>query len=162
MSSNESTGAVTALEELTAELAYLASKEHDYNSSAEAIWQAALAAFNFMANQVGATGFQASWAALRFYGQAMHIDGPFLVLRAEDALYPQYDLPGRLQQFLDEARDWLADEARKSLAEYEAEPELSYTDDDGTTHTMPAVAPRVLEHWRKLITDAGPNRAATR
>jgi hypothetical protein len=49
-----------------------------YNESAEAMWKVALAAFNYASEVVGASAFQASHAALTFYGQAMHLQGPYL------------------------------------------------------------------------------------
>lgn len=106
-----------------------------YEKSADAMWQAAVAAFNYVARRVGATGFQASWAALRFYSEAMGVDGPFMVVRFEDALYPQYDVVGRVRDSLAEQRDWLRDEAVKKLAAMEK---------DSIVH------PDVEAHWRKL------------
>lgn len=104
-----------------------------YEASADAMWKAAAAAFNLVAREVGATGFQASWSALKFYGEVMHIECPFSVFRIEDALYPQYDLPGRLASLLEEHRGWLRDEARKKLA-----------------GDLEHVAEAVERHWRKL------------
>jgi hypothetical protein len=122
-------------------LAALVNFEHDggeggYEASADAMWKAALMAFNYVASQVGASGFQASWAALKFYGEAMGIKGPFGVYKLEDALYPQYDLVGRLSTFIDDQREWLRDEAKKRLDEHP----------DGPTF----VADRVWAHWQKL------------
>lgn len=110
-----------------------------YEQSADAMWKAALASFDYVARRVGATGFQASWSALRFYGEAMNVQGPFIVLKVEDALYPQYDLPKRLDDYLAEQVPWLAEQASAKLAELEAAPERERF-----------VSPRVLEHWRKL------------
>lgn len=107
--------------------------EDGYTASADAMWKAALAAFNFAAKEVGATGFQASWAALKFYSKAMHIDSPFIILKVEDALYPQYDLPARLQTFLAEQRDWLREQAKEKLAG-----DLTW------------VASSVVAHWKRL------------
>lgn len=122
-----------------------------YSASADALWKAAAAAFNAVASIVGATGFQASWAALRFYGDVMHIESPFMVLKLEDAVFPQYDLPAKVTAWLDEHRSWLAEEAKKHLDEYEANPVLSYTDDDGVEHAMPSAHPGVVAHWRNLV-----------
>jgi len=122
-----------------------------YEKSADAMWKTALAAFNYTARIVGATGFQASWAALRFYGEAMGVKGPFMVLQLDDALFPQYDLPGRVADFIQGNRDWLRDEATKRLAKYEAEPTITYTNDDGEEVTRPTAAARVVAHWRKLV-----------
>lgn len=125
-----------------------------YRRSADAMWKAALAAFNWAASEVGASGFQASWAALRFYGEAMHVTGPFMILKAEDAIYPQYDLPRQVNEWLDEQRGWLAEEAKKHLDNYEAEPTYTTTNEDGTTETVLAAHPRVVAHWRKLVAAA--------
>ena len=110
-----------------------------YERSADALWRAALAAFEYVARQLGVTGWQASWAALRFYREAMHVDGPFIVIRAHDALYPQYDLPERLAAFLAKQQPWLAEQAAEKLAEFETR--------QGADQT---VAPAVLAHWRML------------
>jgi hypothetical protein len=106
-----------------------------YEKSADAMWQAALAAFEYVARKVGATGFQASWSALRFYGEAMNVRGPFMVVKIEDALYPQYDLPGRLAAYIEENRGWLREQAVEKLAGIER---------DSLVH------PNVEAHWRRL------------
>lgn len=103
-----------------------------YESSARAMVDVAKAAFEYAASEVGASGFQASWAALTAYGELMRIEGPFIVLKAEDTLYPQYDLHARLQEFLDNATEWLGDKAAELLAE-----------DRGV--------PAVREHWQKVV-----------
>lgn len=129
-------------EDLAAHIDVLAHFEHDggesgYSASADALWKAAAAAFEYVARECGVTGFQASWAALRFYAEVMHVDGPFAIFKAADALYPQYDLPGRLQGYLgSEWREWLREQARKRLEE----------DND-------FVAERVISHWHWLAGD---------
>lgn len=125
-----------------------------YEKSADAMWKAAVAAFDYTARKVGASGFQASWAALRFYGEVMHVDGPFMVLQLHDALFPQYDLPGRVAGFLEEQRPWLAEQAAAKLAEYEANPTYTYTDDAGAEQTSERVHPKVVAHWRQLVASA--------
>lgn len=126
-----------------------------YEKSADAIWEAALAAFNYVARKVGATGFQASWAALKFYSEAMRVDGPFMVVKVEDALYPQYDVPGRVARFVEEQGPWLAEQAAEKLAEFEARPTVTYTDDDGNERTHETVHPNVVAHWRRLVVPPG-------
>lgn len=136
---------VTNRPETTAELADLIGSllvfDHDggeggYEQSADAMWKATLAAFEYAARKVGATGFQASWAALRFYGEAMGVKGPFIISKVEDALYPQYDLPGQLAKFLEEQRPWLAEQAAQKIVETEGR--------DSMVH------PNVLAHWQRL------------
>ncbi len=121
-----------------------------YGKCVEAMWRAGYLATEYVAGQLGVTGFQHSVAMLHLYGRAMHIDGPFMMLKVQDALYPQYDLPGRLQEFLDEQREWLAAQARERLAEYDAKPTHTWTDDEGVERTTPTAHPRVVEHWRRL------------
>jgi hypothetical protein len=114
--------------------------EDGYQQSADAMWKAAVAAFNFAASEVGATGFQASWAALQFYKEAMHVKGPFMIVKVDDALYPQYDLSGRVENFVGEHREYLREKARDLLEEAEAQ-------EDKYVH------PEVLAHWKKLVGD---------
>lgn len=116
--------------------------EDGYQQSADALWKAAAAAFNYAADKVGATGFQASWAALRFHREVMHVDGPFAIFMLHDALYPQYDLPDQLRRFIEDNRGWLRYEASRKLAEYEAgEARFAHPD--------------VVAHWRKLAEYTG-------
>lgn len=106
-----------------------------YELSANAMWLAGEAAFNYAASQVGASGFQGSWAALQLYAKLMQIEGGFIVLKAEDMLYPQYNLVERLHDWTDsdDMTRWLGDEAEKRLA-------LSEN-----------AAERVIEHWKTLV-----------
>lgn len=127
--------------------------EDGYQQSADAMWKAALAAFNYTARKLGCTGFQASWSALRFYGEAMHIDGPFMILEAHDALFPQYDFRSKVDRFLADSRHWLTEQARSQLDEYAAEPTRTYTDDDGNERTYETAHPDVVAHWRALVGD---------
>jgi hypothetical protein len=109
-----------------------------YSQSADALWKAALLAFNYAADKVGATGFQAGYSALKFYGEALHIDGPFGVVMADHALYPQYDEVAKVRDWIgDEWRPWLIEQATKRLAE-------NY----GLVH------PNVLARWRVLASEA--------
>lgn len=144
---------ITELAELIESLAKF---EHDggaggYEASADAMWKAAAATFHYVAREVGATGYQASWAALKFHAEVMHIDGPFMIMRAEDALFPQYDLPGRVDKFLAENQRWLAEQAKEKLEKWQASPTTDWTDEDGIEHSTPSAAPAVVEHWRRLV-----------
>lgn len=95
--------------------------DYDYNTSAEAPIEPTKLAFNAITYELGGTGFQAGWAALKVYASILHIEGPFIVLKTEDYLYPQYDLHKRLDEHLDDqhVRDWLHVQATKRLAESE-------------------------------------------
>lgn len=127
-----------AIDELIAgvedpEVAYNGNRD-SYSKCIEAMWQAGYLATEYVAKKLGVTGMQGSLAMLMLYGASMHINGPFIVLKAEDALYPQYDLHARLTDFLDDAGPWLAEQARECL-------------NTRSDHAVPAVR----AHWQALI-----------
>lgn len=115
-------------------IASLVNRRHDYGTCVYALSMAATAAFEYVAHKLGVSGFQASCADLDILRRTRRMDGPFMIVRAEDALYPQYDLQGRLTKTLDEWKPWLKEEAQKKIAE-------SSQDD---------VHPDVWRHWLKL------------
>lgn len=110
----------------------LVSRTHSYGTCVYAMSMAAEAAFNYVAGKVGSTGFQASCADLNFLRRTRGIKGPFMVIKGEDALYPQYDLRGKLEKALTEWEPWLREEAQKKLAE------------DSVAH------PDVIRYWKNL------------
>lgn len=107
-------------------------RQHDYGTCVYAMSLAAVAAFNYVARELGTTGFQSSCADLDIIRRTRHIDGPFMLIKAEDALYPQYDLHGKLTETIVSWHPWLADEAKKKLANGDK------------------AAPTVKDHWEKL------------
>ena len=109
----------------------LVDRQHDYGT-VYVLSLAASAAFNYVAHQLGVTGFQSSCADLDFIRRNRSIKGPFMLLKGEDALYPQYDLPGKLAEAMEEWKPWLKEQAAKNLA-----------DKDGAH-------PNVVAHWKKL------------
>jgi len=110
----------------------LVDRQHDYGTCVYAMSMAAVAAFNYVAHQLGVTGFQASCADLDIVRRTRGIKGPFILLNGEDALYPQYDLPGRLQKALADWAPWLKEQAEERLA------------DGREAH------PNVQAHWKHL------------
>lgn len=108
---------------------------HDYNTSAEAVVEAAVLAFNIMASSMGLTGFQGGWAALTAYCEEMSLTCPVMMLKAEDLLYPQYNVPGRVQEWIDESREWCAEQAQAKL---------DAAKDDSLVH------PAVRKRWMDL------------
>lgn len=90
---------------------------HSYDSSAQAVADAAVEAFNQVAGALGITGFQAQWAALTAYAKILNIKGPIIVLRGDDLLYPQYDIPARVQAWIEECHPWLSERAAELLEE---------------------------------------------
>lgn len=124
-------------EQLVEYVESLVNRKHDYGTSAYAMSLAAAAAFNYVARQLGTTGFQASCADLDFIRRSRSIKGPFGIIQAADALYPQYDLRGKVEEWLKEWEPWLREEAEKNLRR------------SGTAH------PRVVEHWKSLAGKGG-------
>lgn len=117
----------------------LATRSHDYGTCVYAMSMAATAAFYYMASKVGSTGFQSSCADLDFLRRTRHLKGPFMLIKAEDALYPQYDLPGKLTEAMESWKPWLAEQAQAKLRE------------------TGSVYPSVLMHWQKLAAFTPPS-----
>lgn len=109
-----------------------------YGKCVEVMWRAAYLAMETVARELGVTGFQHSIACGEAYRHLARIDGPFMVLRIEDALYPQKNLHARLQEALDDSRKWLAEKAREYLVG-----DLSH------------VHPDVVAHWHILASAGG-------
>ena len=129
-------------EELAAQIESLTTIElgttDGYSQAGDALWKAALLAFNYAADQVGATGFQAEWAALRFYGEALSIKGPFGIVMADHALFPQYDEVAKVRDWVESKwRPWLIEQAREALAK-----------------DLSLVHPNVIAHWQSLADEA--------
>ena len=110
----------------------LVNRSHDYGTCVYAMSMAAEAAFNYVAGKEGCTGFQASCADLDIIRRTRNIKGPFMLIKGEDALYPQYDLQERLAESMEKWKPWLKEEAIKKLAE------------------TPDAHPNVIAHWNSL------------
>lgn len=128
-----------------------------YNRSAEEIVERTLGAFRQACRDVGASGFQASWALMQVLWKGNAWDGPGVVIRAEDMVYPQYDLPSeKARQFeeREETRQWIGEKAIALLTEHglwrdgtfieDADPEL--------------VSLTVVEHWKQLAEEVTDGR----
>lgn len=120
-------------EELTATIEALVSQEHDYGTCVYAMSMAAVAAYNYVAHRLGVSGFQASCADLDIVRRTRMIDGPFMLITADKALYPQYDLQEMLAEAMTDWGPWLKEQAEKKI-----------TEDGDRAH------PNVLAHWRAL------------
>jgi hypothetical protein len=103
--------------ELTEYIESLLAMNHDYGTCVYAMSLAAVAAFNLVAGKLGVTGFQAGMADLDILRRTRGMDGPFLIIKGEDMLYPQYDLHGKLAEALKEWQPWASEQAKKKLAE---------------------------------------------
>jgi hypothetical protein len=120
-------------EQLVEYIESLVNRDHDYGTCVYAMSMAAEAAFNYVSHRLGVTGFQSSCADLDFVRRTRLMNGPFLLIKAEDALYPQYDLTGRLVEAIEKWKPWLKEEAEKLLK------------DTNQVH------PDVKHHWQQLV-----------
>lgn len=127
------------IKELSAYIKGLVQRPHDYGTCVYAMSMSAVAAFNYTARKLGVTGFQASCADLDIIKRTRRMDCPFMLIKAEDALYPQYDLQGKLEEALAGWKDWLGEKAAKKLREKRTP------------------SPDVMRHWIMLATTAGKN-----
>lgn len=120
----------TSVEELAAEItalikavgdpdAKLGNESDGYGKCVEAMWRAGYLAHEFAAHQLGVSGFQHSMSSLHLLGALRRIEGPYMIVDASIALYPQNDLAQRVTEFLEsgDTRRWLADKAAARLAE---------------------------------------------
>lgn len=121
-----------SLGELNDYIKNLVDQEHDYGTRVYAMSMAATAAFNYVANQLGVTGFQSSIADLDILRRTRRMEGPFMLIDGDKMLYPQYDLHRQLDEALEEWEPWAAKEAKKKLEE------------DDYAH------PDVKKHWEDL------------
>lgn len=120
------------IEELMAYIQSQVDGPHTYGTCVYAMSLAATAAFHYVAGALGVTGFQAGCADLDVVRRTRGINGPFMLVKAQDALYPQYDLQQKLTKALTEWRPWLAEQARQRLAE------------------SGQASPSVIRHWQSL------------
>jgi hypothetical protein len=104
-------------EELKAYIDSLVNGTHSYGTCVYAMSLAAEAAFNFVASQLEVTGAQAGCASLDVLKRLKGIDGPFMIVRGADFLYPQRNPFNQLTEAMDEWRPWLREQAKKNLAE---------------------------------------------
>lgn len=123
-------------EELIGLIDSIVSSPMDYNDAPEAIAVAMAAVTNFFGSTLGGgcTGFQVSFATLRGFGRIRDLQCPFAVIKAEDMLFPQYDIKNDVDELIEEWRPWAKAEAAKKLTE----------DDKEYVH------PEVWKHWEEL------------
>jgi hypothetical protein len=117
-------------EELAAYITGLVDRPHDYGTCVYAMSLAATAAFNYVAGKLGVTGFQASCADMDIIRRTRHMRMGFILLK--QAPYPQYDLRGRVEDWIEKSEPELAKEAARLLIE------------------NPRAHPLMIEHWRRL------------
>jgi hypothetical protein len=126
-----------SIEELTGYIQALTNRPHDYGTCCHAMSLAAVAAFNFVAHELGTTGFQAGCAQMDFLRRQRHLNHGFQLIDYERLLYPQYvdELTITPEKLLEnpDVRKLVVEAARKHLAESH----------EGTH-------PEVRKHWEKL------------
>jgi hypothetical protein len=131
----------STVEELSKYVTELSTQEHDYGTCCYAMSMAAVAAFNFMANKLGVTGFQASCADMDIIRRTSGLKR-FKVVDLENLLYPQYS-----DKFLDFETEiqnnakWLKTEALNNLK------------------ICPESHPNVIQHWKRLSGLSVPGEA---
>lgn len=104
--------------ELIAYIRALVDRPHDYGTAVYAMSMASVAAFYYASKMVGASGFQAGCADMDIIRRTRSMRGPFILIDGANALYPQYDLQGKLADFLTEIQPWLATNAVKELERF--------------------------------------------
>lgn len=124
------------IEQLVEYISSLVNRQHDYGTCVYAMSLSAVAAFNFVAGKLGATGFQANCADLDILRRTRGLYGPFRIVDASDWLYPQYSPMNDLLDFKAKCDKWLAEQAQKLLDEHAS---------NGTA------AESVVEHWKKIV-----------
>lgn len=120
------------LRELSRYIHDMTKRKHDYGTCCYAMSMSAVAAFQYVASKLGVTGFQASCADLDFIRRTRGIKGPFIIIKGEEMLYPQYDVAKKLEEATNSWKQWARDEAKNKLKEH------------GDAH------PDVIKHWKKL------------
>ena len=107
------------VKELTEYVNSLVKREHDYGTCVYAMSLAATATFNYVARQLGVTGFQASCADLDILRRTRRMEQGFRIVDYNKLLYPQYldseNFPSH-QELLWEHKDELKKEAKRSKA----------------------------------------------
>lgn len=104
-------------EELDEMISTLVERQHDYGTAVYAMSLSAIAAYHYVANQLGVSGFQASCADLDFIRRARCLKGPFRFHSYEQALYPQYEQDYRNEVIHQSVADWLKKEGQRLVEE---------------------------------------------
>lgn len=138
------------INELNDIIGMLTKREHDYGTCVYAMSIAAVATFNFVAHKLGVTGFQASCADMDMLRRTRNMTGPFMIVKGEDMLYPQYDIPQKVMDALAEWSGWAKEQAQNKLNEHGGHNAIRKWVDNGEELQSYTVAPRVLNHWREL------------
>jgi hypothetical protein len=126
-------GFPNSMEEVEDLVNALIEREHEYGTCVYAASIAGTAMMNYVASRLGMSGFQFSCADMDVIRRTRHMER-FMIVDLKNHLYPQYDLPARVQEAIDDGKDYYREEARKLLDE---------ADDDYLNEDVKA-------HWEKL------------
>lgn len=130
---NEVAPTPNTIEELNEYIASLEALEPDYGIAVYVVSLSSAATFNYLARKHGITGFQASCADLDILRRTRHLDCPAMLIKADDMLYPQYDMYAKLTEFMTDSMPWAARRATELLA-----------------RPLDGVHPSVLARWREI------------
>lgn len=128
------------LDELSAYIKTLTDRPHDYGTCVYAMSLAATAAFNYVAHELGTTGFQASCADLDILRRTRDLKHGFKLIDYQNLLYPQYWDAERAPIW----RSILAEEKTRAQIAKAAQGLLDKQED------AESLAPRVKAHWETL------------
>ena len=104
---------------------------YDYNSSAEAMVTAFEEVEKIVTKKLGLSGFQFSWAQMRYLGKSRNMKVGILI-RLEDMIFPQYNLHEKLEEAIQNNREVIIEHAKEELANADL------------------MVPRVKEHMQKI------------
>ena len=120
------------LNEVVSYVESLKNMNHEYGTAVYAMSMAAVAMYNHVAESLGVSGFQDSMSSMDVFRRLRNIEGPFMIVKGRDFLYPQSDPVVKIEEFRSDIHGWLAKEAGAKL------------DEGGYVH------PNVKAHWYKL------------
>lgn len=129
-------------EELERYILDLAREDHDYGTAVYAMSMASVATYNYMARQLGVTGFQASCADLDIIKRTSGLK-VFTLVDYNNLLYPQSVSIFTDRRIDKDTHEYLKREAQKLL-------------DRSTSKEVSGVATEVYEHWKMLVAGGLP------
>lgn len=129
-------------EELVEYVRSLVDRPHDYGTCVYAMSMAATAAFYYVSNRLGVTGFQASCADMDILRRTRHLKHGFRIVDYGDLLYPQY--------WDDELRPIFLAALKENGERYAEAARALLERSNGGAH------PNVRAHWEMLASAATP------
>ncbi len=134
---NATTPTPENIDQLTSFIIMLVERQHEYGTCPYAMSIAAEATFNYIARQLGATGFQTSCGDMDFIRRTRHFKHGYSITDYSKLLYPQYlndEYFPNWKQLIEKNKEHLAKTAKEFLAEKDSD----------------SVHKEVLAHWKCL------------